>query len=1363
MKRRTFLQSIPVVLSGARSLALGQTQVPPKLDLAQLAKEFQDPPASARPRTWWHWMNGNITAEGITRDLEAMARIGVRGVQIFQVGTGIPKGPVDYGSPEHIRLLEHALREAERLGLECDFHNCPGWSSSGGPWNTPEHSMKVVTWSETLVEGGRHVQVRLPQPAARLNFYRDIAVLAFPALEGERRPLASLVSAVRATLQPDTEATPLAQAEVATLFGEDPRAGVSLQVSSAAKAAQLILEFAEPFEARSISFYATPLGPAPGLGGFGAPPGRSVLEVSDDGKEYRQVCELSLAGGQVLDGFPLVPVTASFNAVRGKFFRISLAQPRRISVMRLSGAARLQNWTVKANYVHHGRGRVDELYAPTPDVPAGSVIDPQQVVDLTARMASDGTLSWDAPAGTWTILRIGYTTTARTNHPGPDGGVGLECDKYSAEAMDHHFQGFFGPILPHLERLGKRGLAGGLIDSYEVGMQNWTQRFPEEFRRRRGYDLLRYLPAFTGRIVGSVETTERFLWDVRRVQADLMADYYYGRFTQLCHKYGMKSYTEPYDGGPFEELQIGSRMDIPMGEFWYARRGELDRSVKLAASVAHLKGHSVVGAESFTGAPMFSRWQEHPYAMKAQGDWMFTQGLTLCIFHRYAHQPHPTALPGMTMGPWGFHFDRTNTWFEKAKPWIDYLSRCQYLLQQGQPVADLLYYVGEDAPVDTPPPEALQPPVPQGYDFDYINTETLLERTNFEGGRIVIRGGPEYRLLVLPPRRIMTLRVLRKLHQLVSAGMWMLGPRPERSPSLADQNAEAEWKRLVDELWGKADGVNVRENQLGQGRVFWGVEPAEVLARMQVPPDFDYTSRSGDAPVNYIHRRVGDLDIYFVACRRRRPEDVVASFRVAGKRPEFWLPDSGQIVPAQVYETRDGRVYVPLQLDPAGSVFVVFRPAVPAPTFHSVQTATATPPLLSTTPFERPQRGRYPTPAGTFTIAAWIKPDTFATLTPPRVAGWSPAGDLHSFVWYPPDGEAAYGKGHAACGLVAGRNGISLIERAGRALEAVVVAEVPISGWTHVAVVYEDNVPRLYVNGKEVARGKRSSYVVHPGLGESYQHDGAGYFEGDSSEPILIPRALSEAEIAEQAKQGPPAFVPPRAVEYAWAPRPGLLFWEPARYRLTGGRSAEVSVGKLPEPIRLNGVWRVSFPPGLGAPPSIELKELISLHLHPEAGVRYFSGTARYETQFDWKLRLGPTQRVFLDLGRVAVIAEVSLNGRGLGVLWKPPFRVDVTEAIRPGTNRLEVAVTNLWPNRLIGDEQLPPEAEYGTPGRAGFGGAIQRLPEWFIKGQPKPAGGRVTFTTWKHWDKDSPLLESGLLGPVLLRVAEFWPFPEGK
>ncbi len=1330
MRRRTFLTT----WSGA-------LLAPPVSSLRAAAEEaleagFRRPPASARPFTWWHWMNGNITADGITRDLEALRAAGVGGFQIFQVGTGIPKGPVAYGSPEHFALLEHAAREAGRLGLEFDMHNCPGWSSSGGPWITPELAMQQLVWSETCLRGGGRVEVRLPQPRTRLGYYRDAFVLAFPSLPGEERPLHELLSNAVSSSGP-VDPKLLAEGNLS--------AGVELRPVVGGQPAYLQLEFREPFEARSVTLWTAPLGP--GGGPRPAGPGSITLEASEDGVTFRRVAQLGMGGGMRAGE---MPASANFPAVRARFFRLLVPAARRVAEVRLSGAPRIPDWPVKANFV--GRGGGPGAQPPEGAAPSGAAIDPASVTDLTRLMSSEGRLSWEAPPGAWTVLRLGYTPVGTQNHPAPDGGLGLECDKYSPAAMDYHFEQFFGKLLPALRPLAAKGLAGALIDSYEVGFQNWTPAFPEEFARRCGYDLRKYLPAMTGRIVGSPEISERFLWDVRRAQADMMADYYYGRFAELCRKHGLKAYTEPYEGGPFDEMQIGSRVDVPMGEFWIGRGNH--RSAKLAASVGHVYGKPVVGAESFTGAPQFSKWQEHPYSMKPLGDWMFAQGINHYIFHRYAHQPHPDAVPGMTMGPWGFHFDRTNTWWNQGRAWLEYVTRCQYLLRQGLFVADLLYFTGETAPLAAPSRRQLQPPPPRGYDWDTAEREAILRRASVRDGRLVLPDGMSYRLLVLRDEGVMTLELLRKLRDLVREGLWLVGPKPGRPASLAGHpDSDAEWRDIAQQVWGELDGKAARERTYGKGRVFWGLPLEDVLEKLKVPPDFDYTARSRDAEVNYIHRRAGEAEIYFVANRRRRSEDLICEFRVEGKQPELWNPLTGEITPVAVWEPAPGRTRLPLRLGPAGSVFVVFRSKAQGPRWRAVVRDGQT--VLGAAPRAGEPAAARRAASENFTLSAWIKPEVEVPL--PAGPGLGPMAAASSFVVYPLEGEVLYGAGHACCGLMAGRNGVVVYERRRGNPTPVLAAPAPLAGWTHVALVYQDGAPALYLNGKRIGQSARSGAVVHAVLGEPLQDLEVLYFEGEMSEPELHPAPLPETRLAELAAAGPPPPEEPPAVELAGAGRAELVIWREGNYQLEGSQgSTGFRVTGLGKPLEIAGGWRVSFPPHRGAPPEVTLPELISLHRHSDPGVRYFSGTATYTKRFTIPPEmLAGGKRLYLDLGRVEVMAEVKLNGRDLGTYWAPPFRMDVTEAARAGENELEVRVTNLWVNRLIGDEQLPPENEYGQPGGGPMsGGAIRQLPEWYLQGKPKPPGGRVTFTTWRHHSKDSALVESGLIGPVRLRAA---------
>jgi len=1327
MKRRTFIQSLA---AGAVTLIGFKPQIEFGAEAAgTLETAFRQPPPGAHVKTWWHWMNGNITAEGITLDIEAMKRVGIRGFQIFQVGTGIPKGLVDYSSADHTRLLHHAAKEAERLGMEFDIMNCPGWSSSGGPWNTPEFSMKQFTWSETLVRGGQRVVVPLKQPLTKLGYYRDAYVLAFPALDGESQPWEQTLR--RAS-------TNNGAVDRGVLIYADPRIGVELR-PTADRPGFLLLEFSEPFEARSLTAYGVPIPGAP-------PPTREHeqtplwLESSDNGVEFRKVCDLDW--GDTGEEAVEFPATASFPAVRAKFFRILTWHAGRITDLRMSGAARIPHWTRKANFTRTPGYGPDAV-----EVPRGSITDPSKVIDITQYMDSESRLSWDAPEGTWTVLRIGQTTTGVQNHPAPDGGWGLECDKYNREAYDFHFDHFFGELLEALGPLAAQGLAGGLIDSYETGMQNWTREFPQEFAKRRGYDLLKYLPAMTGRVVESVEVSERFLWDIRRSCADLMGDYYYGRFAERCRENKLKAYAEPYSGGPFDELQSGSHLDVPMGEFWVGQ-GNNNYSVKLAGSIGHVFGKPVIGCESFTGDEVFAKWQNYPYQMKGQGDLMYTQGLNQYIFHRNAMQPHPTALPGMTMGPWGWENDRTNTLHDGMVGWFDYAASSQSLLRQGTLVADLVYYIGVEVPVDTPVyPEQLKPTPPEGYYYDVANEEAILTRMKAENGAIVFPDGLSYRVLILPEDRRLNLEVLRKVRDLVKEGVALVGPKPEVNPGLAGYpSSDSELRQIADEVWGDLNGTTVTEHSYGKGRVFWGLPMATVLDKLGIKPDCAVTSRSGDAPINFIHRRAEDADIYFVANRRRRAEDVVCTFRVKDKQPELWNPETGEIAPLNIYDKSEAGIRVPLLLSPAGAVFVVFRSPATARHFRSIGKGGKQ--IVDTVPFPAFQPGRHRDVTNDFTISVWIKPDLDSYLT----AKGDKSHDVpnRSLVISPPEGDTVYGSGHVSCGLLAGRNLVAVLERDHLNWHTVISTPMPISGWAHVALVYKAGAPSVYVDGKLAGQAEVSGAVVHPGVREARERDGAEYFDGDMSDPELFKEALSEERIRALAAGPRPGPLEPPEVEWAGGTSSELLFWEDGSYTLQGAAGKPtLKISGIGKPVEIAGPWQVSFPPNFGAPAEVTLPELSSLHQHSDPGVKYFSGTATYSKQ----VTLSPgaasgDRRLYLDLGWVHVMAQVRLNGKDLGLLWKPPCRVDITSAARHGENKLEVLVTNQWVNRLIGDERLPPENDYGPDG------AIKVIPEWFLQGKPKPPGARTTFATWKHYSKDSPLLVSGLVGPVRLRTA---------
>jgi hypothetical protein len=868
-------------------------------------------------------MSGCVSREGITADLEAMKQVGLGGAFIFHVGQLPIDGPVKFRSDEWWSLMRFAAAEADRLGLELGFHNCPGWSSSGGPWIPVEKSMQKIVSSEQTFEGPGRFNGVLSQPEvdAKWNFYRDIAVLA-------------------------------------------------------------VREQAGP-------------------------------------------------------------------------------------------------------------------------------IKHEEILDLIANLDTSGQLTWDAPAGRWTILRFGRTTTGATNAPAPPGAQGLECDKLDREGADAHFDGYVAKILENAGAATGKSLREVFIDSYEVGEQNWSPSFREEFQKRRGYDPVPWLVTATKRVVDNDDLTARFQRDWKQTIADLFADNYYGYMTERTHRYaGVRLGCEPYTG-PFDPVTCGTRADEVAAEFWANPSVWGWPTLKPVASSAHISGKRIVGAEAFTGQPQYAQWRQDPYALKAVGDRAFCLGVNQLILHTSAHQPWMNVRPGMTMGPWGTHFGRTQTWWEQSPVWLAYLARCQYLLQGGQFVGDICFLEEERTP-------------PTGYDGDTCSEELFLQGMTVQHGRPTLPCGISYRVLVLPDRITMTPAVARKVRALVEAGAVVIGPKPTASPSLQDYPAcDAEVRRIADELWDS-------------GKVISGKPVTQVLAELNVSPDF----QAGAANLLWIHRRIGNAEVYFVSNQEGTGRNVECSFRVAGRQPELWDAATGQMSDARTFTSEGGLTRLPIKFDPSGSAFVVFR---------------------------RP-----------------------------------------------------------AAAAAGGKN------------------------WDEFA-------------------------------------------------------------------------------------------------------SAQ----------QIGGAWTVRFDPRWGGPGLVTFDELSDWAKRNEPGIRYYSGTAVYEKAFDWTRRDG---RLFLDLGAVKNLAEVWLNGKHLGIPWKPPFRIEVTGVLRPGKNELEVRVTNLWPNRLIGDEQQPDDCVWAaeevwtgigaTPDeKVALGRPLKEIPSWLVAGTPRPSAGRYTFTTWNFYKKDSPLLESGLLGPVELLV----------
>ena len=898
-----------------------------------LARAFATPPDAAKPRTWWHWTRSNVTKEGITKDLEWMKRVGIGGVQLADVDFGSGQTvdkKIVFGTPEWFDAVRHAAAEADRLGLEMTLFSSAGWSLAGGPWVKPEQAMKKLVWSETVVDGPRRFSGVLPKPPSNNGpirnlarggtasqdptYYGESAVVAYrtPSGEGAAAALRPIVT---------THAGPI---DATALLDDDLNTAVTIVPPQGGGPTWVQFAFAEPFAARAITVAAR----------GGIPFGRVL--ASDDGTTFRALATLPGPGGYR----PGAVRTFALNGTSARVYRLELTgaastpagnmamtppQPAKeyvLTEVALQGGGRVHRWEDKAGFSF----LFEYETTPTPALPSSASITKGDVVDLTSKMRPDGSLDWDVPAGRWTILRMGYSLTGAKNRPAVPAGLGYEADKLSRTHTESYLRGYIDPIARTLGPLYGKSLSYVLLDSWEAGVQNWTEDMPREFRARRGYDPTPYLPVLAGRVVESADVSDRFLWDFRRTLVDMFAENFYGAATEFFHKQGIKTYSEASGVSlePLEDALLNKKqVDIPMGEFWMRSLHPWNmyyEDVRGAASAAHAYGKPIVAAESFTGGAY-----ESPDALKSLANFWFAQGLNRLVFHTSAHQPLDTK-PGNTMV--GTHIHRNITWAEQAAPLMSSLARSSFMLQQGRSVADIAYLLNEGAPSTMPFwGTGVTPSRPIGYDYDYVNADVLLTRMSAgPDGRIVLPDGTSYRVLVLPAADRMTLPVLRKVRELLLGGATIVGPKPTRSPSLVGYpGADVELRTIADELWGDLDGASRTKRVLtgGTGTVVWGQSLETLFESMKIPRDVDY-GRALDADVAWAHRQSGDADIYYVANISDRDQHIDARFRIAGKEAELFHPDRGTTEPAE-YRIDGNRTTVPLQLARHEAVFVVFR------------------------------------------------------------------------------------------------------------------------------------------------------------------------------------------------------------------------------------------------------------------------------------------------------------------------------------------------------------------------------------------------------------------------------------------------------
>jgi alpha-L-rhamnosidase len=1018
IKTGTAAIAIAVVASAfvARACGQGRPSAPDAL-----RKGFANPPASARLRCYWWWLNGHTTEATITRDLEEMQKKGYGGVLLVDANganqngnDNVPAGP-EFGSLEWTVFYVHALKEADRLGLEVTLNITSGWNL-GGPWVQPEQASKLLTWSRTVVNAGTTESVNVELPPLKNGFYQQIAVLAYPLHRGS------------------------------SMAGENGDARKGLGALKAKSAAAEM--------------------------GFSMPNAASLLTDTSPEKKDEDT-------------------------------------------------------------------------------------DLAEVRDITGQVDADGAVHWAPPAEgsqNWEVLRIGYTDSDARVSTSSGAWQGLAIDYLDPAALDTYWK---KSVLPLLEA-GKPYIGNSLkyvaSDSWELGGTNWTSKFREEFQRRRGYDPVPYLPVVVGRIVGSRELSTRFLADLRRTVADLVNGHY-DRMAVLAGEFGLGTQCEsggPH-GAPIDALETFRSSSIPQTEYWAMspehRSGDTDRYfVKEGASAAHIYGRPLAAAEGMTS--IGNQWDESlGLNLRPSFDQALTEGMNRLLWHAFTSSPAELGVPGQEYFA-GTHLNPNVTWWHDAGPFFLYLNRSQFLLQQGVPVNDLLYYYGDNVPnfvrLKRDDPAKVLP----GYDYDVTSTDALLQRISTANGLMRTHEGIRYEALALPRFRILPLAVLKKAEEYLHNGGVLIGERPLRSQGIVSREDAQQFNAISDSLWTDCEKSADRHIAVGKGQLFCTANARDALGATGTLPDMEQVSDRNGTLLDYVHRRAGETDIYFIRNTLDKPIETAVLLRVKDRQPEIFHADTGEVEESLLFSaTADGRTLLPLSLETRGSVFVIFR--------HN------------------------------------------------------------------------------------------------RASRSVIAIER---------------------NGSIVYSAKHPDNTRLP-MGTSVHSDGV---------------------------------------------RVVLSTLEPGKYRLTfaSGDSTDVTTSAA-EVINVPGPWTLSFPPGWGAPPRVAMNQLTSWTDSADVGVRYFSGRATYRTTLQLTdAQAATAASANLDLGEVHEVAAVRINGKAAGTLWKRPYAVRTDGLLHTGSNKIEIDVTNLWPNRLIGDAR-------------------------------DTTGKHYTWTNIRKYTKDSPLLPSGILGPV--------------
>ncbi|HWI93833.1 MAG TPA: glycosyl hydrolase [Flavisolibacter sp.] len=937
-----------------------------------LRKAFQSPPPSASPWVFWYWYQASVSKEGITADLKAMKEAGMGGAYLMPI-----KGPANPPlmdsvvvqlTPQWWAVINHAFTEAKRLDLKFAIHVSDGFALAGGPWITPELSMQKVVWTQKNISGGKPFNEVLEQPETIENYYKDIAVFAFPSMKGAGVSTRTVIPKITSSKN-DAAAQLLIDPNNKKNFSSDEPCWIQY-------------EFDQPFTCRSIIIHSK--------NNYQA--NRLTVETSNDGKTFSTLAQLEPPrhGWQDWDA----DYTHSIPSTTAKYFRFvynnegsepgaedldaaKWKQSLKLSGLELSSEARIDQYEGKNGEVW----RISK-YTNAQQVPDNICVPSNKIIDLTNKLDKDGRLNWNAPAGGWTIIRMGHTSTGHQNETA-GGGKGLECDKFNPAAVTLQFNKWFGEFYNHVDASTIKQVLQFLhVDSWECGSQNWSLVFREEFRKRRGYDLYPYLPVMAGIPIGSADLSERVLHDVRQTIAELVKDNFYETLAKLAHAKGVQITEESVAPTMESDGMLHYKTaDIPMGEFWL-RSPTHDKPNDMldAISAAHIYGKNIVQAEGFTELRM--AWDEHPGMLKTLADRNFALGINRLVYHVFMHNPWMDKKPGITLDPIGLYFQRDQTWWKQVSAWVDYAKRCQTLLQFGKPVTDIAVFTGDEFPRRAVLPDRLVPVLPgifgkeivereakrlknegqplqhvpagvtssanitdashwidplHGYAYDSYNADALLNLSKVKNGNIELSTGAKYRLLIVPgatkmsPNKgLMSAATACRIRQFAKEGGTVL-LNEEMKSSTGLLNAKPN-DVIVNKVNESIFASKKKQNdviKIGKGRIVVGPYTSSSFSSLGLQPDFIATNEKGESAegIAWTHRTGNGVDIYFVSNQNNDTRTINLSLRVNGRLPEIWNPVTGEIFLSKTWQVKKGRTELPVFLGRNASLFVVLQQA----------------------------------------------------------------------------------------------------------------------------------------------------------------------------------------------------------------------------------------------------------------------------------------------------------------------------------------------------------------------------------------------------------------------------------------------------